>query len=253
MSMTENAANISLSNQALGLLGSEDIVLNGSTQNHTYCTTFFDDARDEILVAHKWNFAKKRAYAIQTTDPLFGYDNAFTPPSDNLKILQIEQDPAAEFEIENALIITDEGATPSDWATATAYLAGEYVSNSDVTYLCIVAHTSGTTADEPGAGATTATYWTSSGGDYDTLEVEYIYQVTDLDSWPIYARRCFVLNLAVVLCSPIKQAEALAGDLQAMLYGSSKQIGYLNTARSLDAQEGGAIQIKTQTWIDARD
>ena len=250
MSMTENAANIALCNQSLGLLGATDIVLNGTTQNHVYCTTFFDDARDEILVAHRWNFAKKRAYAIQTTNPLFGYDNAFTPPSDNLKILQIEQDNTAEFEVENALIITNEGSAPGRWVTATAYLAGEYISSdtsgSDLTYLVDTAFTSSTEATD------IASYCTSTGGDYTTLEVEYIYQHSTISTWPVYAKQCFVLNLARLLCSPIKQDEQVAGNLQAMLYGSSKQIGYLNTARSLDAQEGGAMQIKTQTWIDAR-
>ena len=51
MSMTENAANILLCNESLGLLGADVIELNGTTQNHKYCTIFFDDARDEILVA----------------------------------------------------------------------------------------------------------------------------------------------------------------------------------------------------------
>ncbi len=72
MSMTDNAANIALCNQSLGLLGASEITLAATTEtNYVYCATFFDTSRDEILESHKWNFAKKRAYAIQTTDPLF--------------------------------------------------------------------------------------------------------------------------------------------------------------------------------------
>jgi len=253
MSMLDSAQNISMCNEALGLLGAAEITVGATTeQNYVYCATFFDDARDEILVAHRWNFAKKRAYAIQTTDPLFGYDNAFTPPSDYLKILQIEEDPTAKFEIENALIITNEGSAAPDWADETDYLIGEYVSNDDITYVCIVAHTSGDEDDEPGVGADTATYWTSQGGDYSTLKVEYIYQHTTFSTWPVYAKQCLVLNLARRLCSPIKQDETVAMNLQAMLYGSSKVMGYLDVARSIDAREGGAMTVTTKSWINAR-
>jgi len=253
MSMTDSAQNIALCNEALGLLGAEAITVGATTeQNYVYAALVFDDARDEILTAHKWNFAKKRAFAIQTTDPLFGYDNAFTPPSDYLKILQIEENPLAEFEVENALIITNEGTAPSGWATATDYLAGEYISNNDVTYLCIVAHTSGDEDDEPGVGAVTDTYWTSQSGDYLVLKVEYIYRHETFSAWPVYARQCLVLNLARMLCSPIKQSEDVSLNLQAMLYGSKRVTGYLSIARSLDAMEGGAIAIKTNTWLNAR-
>ena len=256
MSMTDSAQNIALANESLALLGAEAITLAATTeQNYVYCATFFDDARDEILTTHRWNFAKKRAYAIQTIDPLFGYDNAFTPPSDSLKVLQIEQDPAAVFEVENALIITDEGTTPSDWVTGTAYLAGEYLrsddtaSGTDLTYLVDTAFTSTATSETTDL----ASYCTSQGADYQVLEVEYIYQHTTYSTWPVYARQCNVINLARMLAPAIKQNEDAAAKLQAMLYGSRKVTGYLDTARSIDAQEGGAVALKTNTWINARN
>jgi len=131
MSMTDSAQNIAICNEALGMLGAAAITVGSKTeQNYIYCATFFDDARDEVLTMHRWNFAKKRAFAIQTTKPLFGYDNAFALPSDCLKILQIVEDPAAEFEVENSLILTDEGETPADWVTDTDYLAGAYLQRS---------------------------------------------------------------------------------------------------------------------------
>lgn len=252
MSMTDNAANISLANQSIGLLGSESITSGVTTdQNYIYCATFFDDARDEILTAGKWNFAKKRAYSIQTTDPLFGYDNAFTPPSDYLKILQIEEDPLAVFEVENALIITDEGSAPTSYDDDSVdYLAGEYISSddsgSDLTYLVDTAFTSSSETTD------LSSYCTSQSADLDVLKVEYIYQHTTLGTWPVYAKQCFVLNLARMLCSPIKQNEEAAWNFQAMLYGSKKVTGYLNVARSLDAQEGGAVALKTTKWLDSR-
>ena len=111
MSMTSNTANISVCNQSLGMLGADEITVAGTTdQNHIYCTTFFDDARDEILLAHRWNFAKKRAYALEATTPIFGWDNAFTKPTDVIKVWAIEESPDAEWEVEASLILTNEGS-----------------------------------------------------------------------------------------------------------------------------------------------
>lgn len=53
-----------------------------------------------------------------------------------------------------ATAFTNKGA----WATATAYQVDDYVRNNGVGYLCIVAHTSGTTT-EPGVGASWTTNW----------------------------------------------------------------------------------------------
>ena len=247
MGMSETASNISLCNQSLGLLGATAIVLNGSTQNHVYCTTFFDDSRDEILAAHKWNYAKKRAFALQTTDPLFGYDNAFTKPADCLKVWIVEQDPLAKFEVEGGLILTDEGSNPPDYDDdGVVYLAGQYLSYSDVTYLVDTAFTSSDWTTD------LAAYMTTQSGDYQILEIEYVYQATSVDSWPIYMRQCAVYNLALKLAPAIKQDEKAALNIQAMLYGSKKVIGYLDFARSIDAQEQGGVVIKTSTWLDAR-
>ena len=252
MSMVDSAQNIAIANKSLGLLGADTITVGSTTeQNYVYCAEFFDEARDEILVAHRWNFAKKRAYAIQTTDPLFGYDNAFTPPSDYLKILQIEEVPDAKFEVENALILTDEGSAPTAYDDDSVdFLAGQYItsddSGADLTYLVDTAFTSSSETTD------LSSYCTSQGDDLKVLKVEYIYQHTTFSTWPVYASQCLVINLARMLCSAIKGREDAALSLQAMLYGSRKVVGYLDTARSLDAQEGGAIAMRTNTWLNAR-
>jgi len=250
--MTDSAANIGLANQSLGLLGAAAITVGSTTeQNYVYCALFFDDARDEILSSHKWNFAKKRAYAIQTTDPLFGYDNAFTKPSDCLKVCQIEEAADAKFEVEGGLILTDEGSAPTEYDDDSVdYLAGQYISSddsgSDLTYLVDTAFTS---SDET---TDIASYCTSQGDDLEILKLEYIYQVTDVSTYPVSVYQCVVINLARMLSSPIKQSEKASMNLQAMLYGSRYIVGYLNLARSFDAQEGGAVKFTTNTWIKSR-
>jgi hypothetical protein len=64
----------------------------------------------------------------------------------------------------------------SSWATATAYVIGDYVTNGGLMYYCIAAHTSGATDDEPGVGATTATYWVVR----TLLEIPTPYDEADL-------------------------------------------------------------------------
>ncbi len=164
----------------------------------------------------------------------------------------IEQEPIAKFEVEGGLILTDKGSTPVAWATATAYIIGQPVSNNDVTYICKAAHTSGDTDDEPGVGATEGTYWTSQTGDYQVLEIEYVYQATGVDSYPAYLYQCCVYNLAIKLSPAIKQNEEAALNLQSLLYGSRKVTGYMDIARSIDAQEQGGVVMKTSTWINSR-
>lgn len=247
MGVIDTTANIALCNEALGLIGAAPIAVSGTDQNHDYCELFFENDRDEILSAHKWNFAKKRAYAVQTTDPLFGYDYAYAKPTDCVRLWSIDGDPAAEYEVEGSLILTDHGEAAPDWATGTAYIAGQYVSSADVTYLCATSHTAGTFADDLAAAK-----WTTTSGDYKVLAVEYVYQHTTVASWPKFARRCFVIKLAISLSAPIKQNEEAAANLQAMLYGGQRTIGYLSLAKSFDAQESGGQKIHSNFFLNSR-
>lgn len=249
--MSDTAENIAVCNQSLGLLGAKAITVGATTgHNYKYCVTFFDDARDEMLAAGRWNFAKKRGFAIETTKPLFGWDLAFTKPTDAVKIWGIEEQQDARFEVEGGLILTDLGEKPPDWETDKDYLAGQYIQSDDsgdtLSYLVDEAFTSDTeTAD-------LADHCTSAGGDLSTLAIEYVYQRTDVDSWPVAPRQCLIINLARMLVSAIKQKPEVALNLQAMLYGSKKVTGYLDVARSQDAQEGGIMSVSTNTLMASR-
>ena len=258
MSMTENDANIALCNLALGLLGTKTITKNGSSTNHTYCTTFFDDSRDEILEQHPWNWASKRAYAVQTTDPLWGLNNTsyaynYTAPSDCLRLLTIDNDPDARWKREGSVILTDRGSLPDDYSDdSEEYLAGEYItsdfSGSDLTYSVDTAFTS---SDEE---TDLDTYCTALADNYRILKTEYVYQVTDVSTYPKYMRKCLVWNLAIYLASPILQNEVsdLTLNLQAALFGGKNNFGYLQLAKSIDAQEGGRKTISTTTLTGSR-
>lgn len=45
------------------------------------------------------------------------------------------------------------------WLAATSYQVNDVVENNGSSYICILAHTSGTDADEPGVGLNSDTYW----------------------------------------------------------------------------------------------
>ncbi len=251
MGVVDTATNIAICNQSLGLVGAGKITINTSSQNRTLCELYFADANNEILKAHRWNFASKRAFAIQTTNPLFGYENAFTKPSDCLKVWKIEDDPSAKFEVEGGLILTDEGEAPPTYNDDSVdYLAGQYISSddsgSDLSYLVDTAFTSSSETSD------LATYCTSAGSDYQTIPVEYVYAITDLSSYPPLLKRCVVMNLAISLMPAIKQNEKGALNLQAGLYGSRNVMGYLNLARSSDGQEAGGTVLTTNTWLNSR-
>ncbi len=251
MSMTDNAANIAVCNQSLGMLGAEEITVGVVTdQNHIYCTTFFDDARDEILAAGRWGFAKKRAYALETTTPIFGLGNAFTKPSDAIKVWGIAEDPAALWEPEGNLILTDEGSAALSWELDKEFIAGQYItsdtSGSDLTYLVDTTFTGAVEATDLSTNAT------SQGADLDVLAVEYVFQRTDIDAWPISPRQAVIINLARMLAPAVKQNEDASLNLQSMLYGGPKVFGYIQIARTTDAQESGPMQIATRTLLTSR-
>jgi hypothetical protein len=233
------------------MLGATEITVSGTTdQNHIYCTTFFDDARDEILAAHRWNFAKKRAYAIETTTPIFGWNNAFTRPADTIKVWGIEEAPDAEWEVEASLILTDEGSAAQAWEVDKEFIAGQYLksdtSGSDLTYLVDTTFTGAVEATD------LSTNCTVQSGDLDVLAIEYVYQRTDVDAWPISARQSLIINLARMLAPAIKQNEEASLKLQTMLYGGPRTTGYLQIARTIDAQEGGIMSVTTRSLLNSR-
>lgn len=245
MGTVDTTTNISICNEALGLLAATPIVINTESANRTYCETFFARAYKEILAGHFWNFASKRAYALQTTSPLFGYDNAFTIPSDCIRIWKVDNSAEAGYRKVGTVIHTDRGDLPETYSDDSKdYLAGQYVSYSSVTYLVDTAFTSSDWTTD------LASYLTSQSGNYRVLPVEYVYDVSDLSTWPDYVIQCMVYNMAIKLAPPIKQNEEAAVNFQKLLLDS--RIGFLSLAKSSDAQESGGTQFMSNHFIDAR-
>jgi len=245
MGVIDTATNISICNESLGLFGAEQIVIDTASQNRTYCETFFARAYKEILAAHFWNFATKRAYALETTSPLYGYDNAFTIPSDCIRTWVIDDNPLCNFKKVGSAIHTDSGDSPDTYSDdGVEYLAGQYVSYSDVTYLVDTGFTSSDWTTD------LASYMTTKTSDLKVIPIEYVYDQSDLSAWPDYVIQSVVYNLAIKVAPPITQNSDSAVNFQKLLYDPN--IGFLRNAKKFDAQESGGQKVYTNAWLNSR-
>lgn len=242
---TAETVSIAICNEALAFLGSSSIVTGGTTVENTLCNRFYASARDEILASHPWNCAVTRKKIIQTDAPISGYSYAYNLPLDCLRVWRLI-DWDYEYRVEGSTLVSDESETPDSWADETDYVANDVVTNDDITYTCIVSHTAGDDDEEPGVGANTDTYWTSSGGDYKCLPIVYIKQVTDISKWSPLLRQAIVLNLAIKLAIPLTESEKKSNELYAMLRD------VLRRGKGIDAQEGTPASLQTIGWWGSR-
>lgn len=89
--MASNLTQIGVMNMALDYLRQQNITaVTDDTAEAKWLGRNYAVVRDGLLRAHPWNFAIKRAsIAADATNPSFGWDYAYTPPSDWLKILPL--------------------------------------------------------------------------------------------------------------------------------------------------------------------
>lgn len=117
------ASSVDICNLALGHLGDEATVASldppdGSVQAD-HCAQFYPIARDQVLVAHVWGFATKRAtLALLDATPPDGWLYAYSAPSNCLREVAVflygEQDATngQDFDVEvdddgNKIVYTD--------------------------------------------------------------------------------------------------------------------------------------------------
>jgi len=99
----------------------------------------YANLRDALQQAFTWNFATKRAALVVTTAPAFGYDYAFTAPTDMLRAI-IDDPENADYRVEASKILTNASAinlvyiaqitdttkfSPLFMETLVAYIAAE--------------------------------------------------------------------------------------------------------------------------------
>lgn len=94
----------SICNQALGRVGEyDDIQLEGdSSKEANVCRKNYLPVRDWCLRQGVWGFAKKRVIlAPSATSPAYGYRSYFPKPSDFIRLVDVNDNPYAEYEEES--------------------------------------------------------------------------------------------------------------------------------------------------------
>ncbi|GAF93084.1 unnamed protein product, partial [marine sediment metagenome] len=97
MALTEQEVIHNLALGRIGEYGVEDTTASRALKQNQLCIRYFDQARDVTLRAHPWNEAKKRVVIAQDSDDaVFGYDRQYTPPTDYLRILSVNDSVGAD-------------------------------------------------------------------------------------------------------------------------------------------------------------
>ena len=107
------ATNIDICNLALAHLGEAQIVsLVEDNARAAACNLRYAFVRDEVLRAHRWNFAQKRVVLVAGAAPAFGWTASFPLPPDCLRVCEFNgteegQIIGNEYIIEGRSILTN--------------------------------------------------------------------------------------------------------------------------------------------------
>ncbi len=103
----------SICNLALAKLGISPIMaLTDESKQAQFCNRFYGQTRDEVLQAHRWNFAMRRAALNKLADaPQSEWDFAFQIPVDCLRIVQLNgyqaNERLGEFSVEGDQLLAN--------------------------------------------------------------------------------------------------------------------------------------------------
>lgn len=276
---------VQICNMALSFLKvpTIDSIDSPSDEVETLCALHFDQARQEILRKHPWNFAKARTtlYAI-TTAPAFEFDHKFLLPTDFIRLRFIGSeneglvDKNYDLEVDRYLLtddnyssgssITITGITQADPGVVTAashgFTDGQVVLIEDVAGMTEVNDTHFTVANATTdtfelqtqattpADVDTSGYTAySSGGTVSlapSLPIGYIFDEDDTTKFDPLFNKAFALQLAVNLSYGLAGKTTLRTDVRNMLTEA------LAEARAINGQDKPPVRITRSRVIGAR-
>ena len=102
------ASTVDICNGALNQLGATTILsLTEDSKNARLCNSRYTQVRDGVFRSHPWNCLQKRIeLAADTTAPAWGFSNAYTLPSDCLRLLRI-LDYDSNYKVEGRKILSN--------------------------------------------------------------------------------------------------------------------------------------------------
>jgi hypothetical protein len=234
-------------NKALGAMGDYKVE-EGKTNTNEYlvCNEFYEDARKRAIKSHPWNECVKRKIVVREEfGPIFGYAYQYTVPTDRLRVLSISscEIDLRPWTVEGSMLLTDVVDSPQTWIDGDIYSAGEYVTLSEITYLCNVSNTA-SSATSPDIDAVT---WTTTGGNFGVVYLRYIYNNEDESTYSEDLRNAIGVQLAILV------APRLQNDIKTKnaLIQQNEQIT-LPKARSVDSQESKPRRFYSSKWNRSR-
>jgi hypothetical protein len=105
------SSEVQICNVALSKLGESPIIaLTEDSKAGRACNLIYTDTRDNLLRAHPWNFAVRRAsLARLTTIPAYGFAYEYQLPTGCLKVLSMDPEgDDIKFKVEGRKVLTDE-------------------------------------------------------------------------------------------------------------------------------------------------
>lgn len=94
-------------NMALASIG--DALISdpdGQEKGAEYCSQYYDTVRRQLLREYPWNFATKRSAPALSGTPAYGYQYAYTLPTDCLAWRELSDD-NYDWEVESGELLTD--------------------------------------------------------------------------------------------------------------------------------------------------
>lgn len=232
-----------LYNIALGLIGEYEVT-EGQTGAKQYklCQRFYARARKEVLSLHPWNEAKKPVIIPEdATAPIFNFDHRYPRPTDAVLIITVNED-ILHWEDEGGWIITNHSRNPRAYsASSVKYIAGQYVSESDITYSVDTTFTSSDFTTDA------ASFLTSLAADLQVIHMEYIHDLTTISSFSplLYNTIAYLLaqKIVVAITNNPKAKVELVDEFQKLV---------LPAARTQDARQGRMRQYYDSSWLRSR-
>jgi hypothetical protein len=109
------SSEVDICNDALITCGSERITsFNGTGKTQRLCNEQYARARDQLLVAHPWNFAIKRVFLSERSDLPTGWENnedwttSYNLPSDCLRVWKVNNNEEA-WAVEGGYLLMNNG------------------------------------------------------------------------------------------------------------------------------------------------
>lgn len=273
-------SDLNVSNLALRLLGNRAVLtaLSDTTTEGLACNANVDDCKKALLRMHPWNFAVKRVKLLPFSD--IDVSNVTFVSSQLIEVTH------SSLTLSAGQYATLTGVLGATGANGT----WEVVSQPTPTTVTRLTAIGITTSAELGTYTASSTdyirrspafgysylyslptdclrvldinetahssEWRIEGAfilaDSDSLEVRYIYNVTDYTTMDVMFYQALAHYLAYNLCDHISASDQKKNELHAYLYGGQGKRGILPQARFADATEDSQQIFEANDWIDSR-